>query len=53
MAKSDFHRGTYVVPGTAGVVLHIDETDGVVADDLPSLSVISFHYLRIFRRCSS
>ena len=50
VAKRDFHLGTYVVPGTAGVVLHIDEKNGVVADDLPSLRSIGFRYLRIFRR---
>lgn len=50
VAKRDFHLGTYVVPGTAGVVLHINEKCGVVADDLPGLRSIGFHYLRIFRR---
>ncbi|KAB7783490.1 NlpC/P60 family protein [Methylorubrum populi] len=50
VARRDFHLGTYVVPGTAGVVLHIDKANGVVADDLPSLRAIGFHYLKVFRR---
>ncbi|QIJ76188.1 peptidoglycan endopeptidase [Methylobacterium sp. NI91] len=50
VAGRDFHLGTYVVPSTAGVVLHINERAGVVADDLPALRAIGFHYLRMFRR---
>lgn len=50
VARRDFHLGTYIVPITAGVVLHIDKASGVVVDDLPSLRAIGFHYLRIFRR---
>ncbi|GEL42249.1 hypothetical protein MEX01_28400 [Methylorubrum extorquens] len=51
VAGRDFHLGTYVVAGTAGVVLHIRETVGVVADDLQSLRAIGFNYLRCFKRC--
>lgn len=50
VAKRDFHLGTFIVPATSGVVLHINEQAGVVVDDLPSLRAIGFHYLRIFRR---
>ncbi|CAO4174946.1 NlpC/P60 family protein [Methylorubrum extorquens] len=50
VAGRDFHLGTYVVAGTAGVVLHIRETVGVVADDLQSLRAIGFNYLRCFTR---
>ncbi len=52
VAKNDFHLGTYVVPGTAGVVLHMNETNSVVVDDLPSLRAIGFHYLWIPRHIS-
>lgn len=48
--RRNFHLGTFVVPVTAGVVLHVDEPNGVVADDLPSLRSIGFNYVRIFRR---
>lgn len=41
VAGRDFHLGTYVVAGTAGVVLHIRETVGVVANDLPSLRAVA------------
>lgn len=50
VARRDFHLGTFVVPGTAGVVLHVDRAAGVVADDLPALRSIGFNYLRLFRR---
>jgi hypothetical protein len=48
--KRDFHLGTFVVPVTAGVVLHVDQGRGVVADDLPALRAIGFAYTRLFRR---
>jgi cell wall-associated NlpC family hydrolase len=48
--KRNFHLGTFVVPVTAGVVLHVDNVSGVLADDLPSLRSIGFNYVRIFRR---
>lgn len=48
--RRDFHLGTFIIATTQGVVLHINEFSGVVADDLPSLRSIGFHYLRIFRR---
>ena len=50
VAKRDFHLGTFVVPVTAGIVLHIDKANGVVADDIPSLRATGFNYLRFFRR---
>lgn len=50
VAKRDFHLGTFIVPATSGVVLHINEQSGVVVDDVPSLQAIGFNYLRIFRR---
>lgn len=50
VAKRDFHLGTFVIPGTAGVVLHVDQHAGVVADDIPALRSVGFNYLRIFRR---
>lgn len=46
----DFHLGTFVVPVTAGVVIHVDQGRGVVADDLPALRAIGFTYTRLFRR---
>lgn len=46
----DFHLGTFVVAGTAGVVLHIREAVGAIADDLPSLRATGFNYLRCFTR---
>jgi len=48
--RRDFHLGTFVVPETAGMVLHVDQLAGVIADDLPSLRSIGFNYLRCFRR---
>lgn len=48
--RRDFHLGTFVVPETAGMVLHVDRLAGVIADDLPSLRSIGFNYLRCFRR---
>jgi cell wall-associated NlpC family hydrolase len=50
VAKRDFHLGTFVMPETAGVVLHVDQAAGVVADDLPALRSVGFRYLRCFRR---
>ncbi|WP_132254745.1 NlpC/P60 family protein [Methylobacterium segetis] len=50
VAKRDFHLGTFVVPGTAGVVLHVDQHAGVVADDIPALRSVGFNYLKFFRR---
>jgi cell wall-associated NlpC family hydrolase len=50
VAKRDFHLGVFVVPVTAGVVLHVDQGRGVVADDLPALRAIGFAYARLFRR---
>ncbi|WP_152568870.1 NlpC/P60 family protein [Microvirga sp. BSC39] len=50
VAKRDFHLGTYIVPGTVGVVLHIDKHAGVVVDDIPALKASGFNYLRTFRR---
>lgn len=50
VAKRDFHLGTFIVPSTSGVVLHINEQSGVVVDDLPSLRAIGFNYVRCFRR---
>ncbi|WP_018261880.1 NlpC/P60 family protein [Methylobacterium sp. WSM2598] len=48
--RRDFHLGTFVVPVTAGVILHVDQGRGVVADDLPALRSIGFVYTRLFRR---
>lgn len=48
--RRDFHLGTFVVPTTAGVVIHVDQGRGVVADDLPGLRSIGFTYTRLFRR---
>lgn len=53
VAKRDFHLGTFVVPAIAGIVLHIDQRNGVVADDIPSLQATGFNYLRFFRRARS
>lgn len=50
VARRDFHLGTFVVPVTAGVVLHTDPRTGVVADDVPSLRGVGWNYLRLFRR---
>lgn len=48
--RRDFHLGTFVVPETAGMVLHVDRLAGVIADDLPSLRSIGFNYVRCFQR---
>ncbi|MGA0595391.1 peptidoglycan endopeptidase [Enterovirga sp. CN4-39] len=50
VAKRDFHLGTFVIPAISGVVVHTDQANGVVADDIPSLKAVGFNYLRFFRR---
>ena len=52
VAKRDFHLGTFVVPVTAGVVIHTDRDCGVVVHDMPTLRAIGFNFLRFFRRKS-
>ena len=53
VVKRDFHLGTFVIPVTAGMVVHVDRDRGVVADDLPTLRAIGFNYTRVFRRADN
>lgn len=46
----DFHLGLFMQAGSNVGVLHVDQTRGVVFDDMPSLKASGFNYLRAFRR---
>jgi hypothetical protein len=50
VAKRDFHLGTVIQPSTRWVILHIDRTVGVVADDAPALRASGFNHLTFYRR---
>jgi cell wall-associated NlpC family hydrolase len=50
VAKRDFHLGTYITLTTAGAIIHIDRSAGVVVDDIPALRASGYNHLRFWRR---